>query len=191
MQRSFTRHIVRRTIYTITMSRRALTLPLRLAAPAKPQWVCKRCLATQVEATSSTNTAPPVPSLHDNLLQQNALNASSSQPPQYDPSLPASQRIDPATGRPYSLTKTDFYLKKGLPQNDFPIQYLQHSTSELLDPALKERREKTTPHRQIVGVVVSAGKMAKTVKVRVPGQRWEPRIGKVSFASFVSSFSVV
>ncbi|EMC95937.1 hypothetical protein BAUCODRAFT_47953, partial [Baudoinia panamericana UAMH 10762] len=28
------------------------------------------------------------------------------------------------------------------------------------------------------GVVVSAGKMEKTVKVRVPGQRWEKKIGK-------------
>lgn len=33
-------------------------------------------------------------------------------------------------------------------------------------------------HKDIVGVVVSAGKMDKTVKVRVPGQRWEKKIGK-------------
>lgn len=34
-------------------------------------------------------------------------------------------------------------------------------------------------HKKMVGVVVSAGKMDRTVKVRIPGQRWEGRIGKV------------
>lgn len=60
-----------------------------------------------------------------------------------------------------------------------PIQYLQHTTSDKLSEEEQEWRRKTPPHGQLVGVVVSAGKMDKTVKVRIPGQRWEKKIGKV------------
>ncbi|EKG17662.1 Ribosomal protein S17 [Macrophomina phaseolina MS6] len=34
------------------------------------------------------------------------------------------------------------------------------------------------PYRQFTGVVVSAGKMTKTVKVRIPGQKWDKHIRK-------------
>lgn len=162
------------------MSRHALTLPLRLASsaakPSPNQWICRRCLATATEAQ-----AQGVP---DTLLQQSTQTAPSSEPQStntyganYDPSLPASQRS-------YRLSKTDFHLKKPLPQK-IPIQYLQHSTSDLLHHHEKEQRERAPgPHKEIVGVVVSAGKMDKTVKVRVPGQRWEARVGKVCFLEF-------
>lgn len=39
---------------------------------------------------------------------------------------------------------------------------------------------------QLAGVVVSAGKMMKTVKVRMFKQTWNRRIGKVRHASFIS-----
>jgi small subunit ribosomal protein S17 len=60
------------------------------------------------------------------------------------------------------------------------MQYLQHSTSDALHTDEKVQREKAPPvTRRIVGVVVSAGRMHKTVKVRVPGQEWNRKIGKV------------
>lgn len=34
-------------------------------------------------------------------------------------------------------------------------------------------------YRQFTGVVVSAGKMMRTVKVRIPGQKWDKHIRKV------------
>ncbi|KAK0841980.1 hypothetical protein LTS02_016654 [Friedmanniomyces endolithicus] len=147
------------------MSRRAVTLPLRLVSAPKQQppqpWTCRRCLATQATSTTSTpsdSTSPP--------------------PPGYgDPRLPASERIDPATGRPTSLSEVDRLLKKPLRQL-IPPQYLEHSTVEWLHENERAQRERTRVHRKIVGVVVSTGKMAKTVKVRVPTQRWEPKIGK-------------
>ncbi|KAK0344917.1 hypothetical protein LTR91_022297 [Friedmanniomyces endolithicus] len=146
------------------MSRRAVTLPLRLASAPKQQpqqWTCRRCLATQATSTTSTpsdSTSPP--------------------PPGYgDPRLPASARIDPATGRPTPLSEVDRLLKKPLRQL-IPPQYLEHSTVEWLHENERAQREKTRVHRKIVGVVVSTGKMAKTVKVRVPTQRWEAKIGK-------------
>ncbi|KAK5712578.1 hypothetical protein LTR17_017893 [Elasticomyces elasticus] len=140
------------------MSRRAVTLPLRFASAATPQWVCRRCLATQTTNTTSTTASTP--------------------PPVYgDPRLPASQRIDPATGRPTPLAEVDRLLKKPLRQL-IPPQYLEHSTVEWLHDNEKAQRDRTKPHRKIIGVVVSTGKMAKTVKVRVPTQRWEPKIGK-------------
>lgn len=43
----------------------------------------------------------------------------------------------------------------------------------------KEQRAKTEEHREIVGVVVRSGKMDRTVTVRLPGQRWERKVGKV------------
>lgn len=36
------------------------------------------------------------------------------------------------------------------------------------------------PRRHITGVVVSAGKMINTVKVRIPKQVWNKRVQKVS-----------
>lgn len=37
--------------------------------------------------------------------------------------------------------------------------------------------------KEMYGIVVSAGLMDKTVKVRLGGLRWEPRVQKVSWAS--------
>lgn len=157
------------------MSRRAVVLPLRLASavkPQTPQWICRRCLATQATSTPSSSsgsaTAPP--------------------PPIYgDPRLPASERIDPASGRPTPLSEVNRLLKKPLPQL-IPPQHLEHSTVEWLHDNEKAQRDRTRPHRKIVGVVVSTGKMAKTVKVRVPGQRWEPKIGKVKTTLLKNKF---
>lgn len=152
----------------IAMSQRTLMRPLRIAGPSKhlaPQWTCRRCLATQTESGSSTS--PIV------LSKQDPRSI-----PGYDPTLPASKRIGP-DGKPYRLSKTDFNLKKPLQQQRIPIAYLQHSKSEVLHTKEKEQRENTEPHKRIVGVVVSAGKMHKTVKVRVAGQKWNRRIKKV------------
>ena len=65
--------------------------------------------------------------------------------------------------------------------HDIPIQYLQHSTSNALHPEEQAQREKAEAHRRIVGVVVSSGRMRKTVKVRIPGKEWNKKIGKVSY----------
>ena len=64
--------------------------------------------------------------------------------------------------------------------HNIPIQHLQHSTSDVLHADEQAQREKAVVHKKIVGVVVSAGRMHKTVKVRVPGQDWNKKIGKVS-----------
>lgn len=143
---------------SLTMSRRALSLPIRTISPANPlsghtQWICRRCIATQ---------AP--------------LQADS--PQTYDPTLPFAQRIGP-DGQPYTLTKTDRVLKRVLKQQRIPVQYLQHSTSEILPDGEKAQREQTVLHKKAVGVVVSSGKMDKTVTVRIGGQTWNKRIGKV------------
>lgn len=150
------------------MSRRTLSLPIRTLSsvrPSNPQWVCRRCLATQ----SGNVTASPTPDF---------LHAKEPSPDNYDPTLPASQRIGP-DGKPYRLKKSDFYLKKMLPQKRIPDQYLLHSTSEILHVKEKKQRELLKPHKKIVGVVVSAGKMDKTVKVRIATQIWNTRIKKV------------
>ena len=81
---------------------------------------------------------------------------------------------------PPSLTKAN--VKKALSKplaHNIPIQYLQHSTSNALPPEEQAQRDKAEAHRKIVGVVVSSGRMLKTVKVRVPGQEWNKKIGKV------------
>ncbi|KAK5168961.1 uncharacterized protein LTR77_006270 [Saxophila tyrrhenica] len=89
---------------------------------------------------------------------------------EYDPTLLSSQRD-------YRLTTTDFYLKRGLPQR-IPDQYLAHSTSPILAAEERKQRETVQGHKRLVGVVVSSGKMDKTVKVRLPKQRWNKRIHK-------------
>lgn len=67
------------------------------------------------------------------------------------------------------------------------MQYLQHSTSEIVPKGEKEQREQTVQHKKIIGVVVSSGKMDKTVTVRVGGQTWNKRIGKVCRISEMST----
>ena len=166
------------------MSRRALTLPFRLASsttPKNPQWVCRRCLASQAESISTTDKPSFQTPVSEIPIQREATELPEAAKSTYNPSLPASQRIDPSTGRPYPLSKTDFYLKKPIGQV-IPPQYLQHSTSEILHEQEQVQRAKVEGHRNLIGVVVSAGKMAKTVKVRIDGRRWEAKIGKVSVA---------
>ncbi|QIW95984.1 hypothetical protein AMS68_001502 [Peltaster fructicola] len=85
-------------------------------------------------------------------------------------------------------------LRKDI-QHDVPSQYLTHVHPGALTNKELEQREqlykwamtghandkgepKTDRAREIKGVVVSAGKMDRTVKVRIPEQRWEPRIHK-------------
>jgi small subunit ribosomal protein S17 len=144
------------------MSRRAFTLPFRAIAPSTSkfasQWTCRRCLATQAEVPSTAQ--------------------SDTVPPNYDPTLPFSQRIGP-DGQHYNLKKSDRMLKKPLKQR-LPPQYLQHSTSEILHESEKAMRQESVKHKKLVGVVVSSGRMKKTVTVRVNGQKWNKRIGKVS-----------
>ena len=147
------------------MSQRTLHLPIRAlsSAPIRngSQWVCRRCLATTT--TSSSTSAPPL---------TNHKPASSAE--SYDPTLLASPRD-------YKLTKSDFYLKRGLGQR-IPPQYLIHSTSTILPEAEQAQREQAQAahqNKRRVGVVISAGKMDKTVKVRLPSQQWNSKIKKV------------
>ena len=104
-------------------------------------------------------------------------NAKSKKKITFDPSLPAAKRIG-KNGKVIRLDKTDFYLKKGLRQK-IPVSYLQHSTTDLLPAHEKEQRAETVPHKQLIGVVVSSGKMDKTVTVRVGTQTWNKRVKKV------------
>ncbi|SMQ51576.1 unnamed protein product [Zymoseptoria tritici ST99CH_3D7] len=143
------------------MSRHALSLPLRTLAPSTrslaSQWTCRRCLATQTDASSGAPTE--------------------TVPANYDPTLPFSQRIGP-DGKHYSLKKSDRLLKKPLKQR-LPPQFLQHSTSEILHESERAMRDDTVRHKKIVGVVVNSGKMDKTVTVRINGQKWNTRIRKM------------
>lgn len=128
------------------MSKRALTLPLRASRP-RPQWICRRCMATQPE----TYAPPPI-----------------------DPLPPAAD----GPGQDH-LNKMNSLLSRRLPHRIHP-QYLMHSTSDKLNAAAKaERDAHIEKHKDIRGVVVSAGLMDKTVRVRVPGKRWNKKIGKV------------
>ena len=146
------------------MSQSALSLPIRTLAGARRrggQWICQRCLATQTNTSLPSVDSPPPPR-----ILKDASDADN-----YDPTLPSSQRD-------YRLTKNDFHLKKALPHK-LPVQYLQHSTSEILHQTEQAQREQTRKHKRLVGVVVSAGRMEKTVKVKMPGQTWNKKIGKV------------
>ncbi|KAI7562415.1 hypothetical protein KC346_g22044, partial [Hortaea werneckii] len=101
------------------MSQRTLTLPLRLASSSRPQsqYICRRCLATQ-----STNTHPST-----GVYQTPWLPEGTPLPENYDPTLTFEKRTLSETGEDgkpqhYRLTKTDWYLKKGLP-HAIPPQY--------------------------------------------------------------------
>jgi len=173
------------------MSRRAVALPLRLVSSSQArngQWICRRCLATAAATPSSsinTHLTPGPPAKGDppqltypKISETEYWPDNVPVPSWYDPSLPREKRINPETQEVYPLRRSDRFLKR--PSGEIiPIQHLQHSTSELLPAQEKEQRARTVAHKDIVGVVVSAGKMDKTVKVRVPGQRWEKKIGKV------------
>ena len=69
-------------------------------------------------------------------------------------------------------------LKRVLPHSIRP-QLLQHVDPERLHGREREAALNAQKHAEIVGVVVRTGRMEKTVSVRVPKQRWEPRIKKV------------
>jgi hypothetical protein len=69
-------------------------------------------------------------------------------------------------------------LKRILPHSIRP-QLLQHVDPEKLNGREREAALNAQKHADIVGVVVRTGRMDKTVSVRVPKQRWEPRIKKV------------
>ncbi|KAF7197328.1 37S ribosomal protein S17, mitochondrial [Pseudocercospora fuligena] len=118
------------------MSQRAFSLPIRTIATkaVKPQWICRRCLATQ----------------------QSSLTASEK----------------------YSKGRTSELLSTQLPQKHLPPQVLSHVNAESLPINEQEQWEKVEPHKKIVGVVVSHGKMDKTVRVRIAAQRWNQRIKK-------------
>ena len=137
------------------MSRPALTLPLRLAClprtltPA-PR-ISRRWLSTEISAEQD----PPLTS------------------------IPTPSSPTPAAPSSKPLTPLEAALRRPLRKHRIPIQHLQHSTSTDLPADEEAQRDDTVPHTAIRGVVVSAGKMHKTVKVRLPSRRWEPRIGKV------------
>nr|POF14961.1 hypothetical protein CFP56_71908 [Quercus suber] len=140
------------------MSRRAFTLPLRIVSSSAPpsrnqplqSWICQRCLSTQTSPTPLT-TPPPTASVAD---------ANS------DSSASAEWRTAQILATPL--------------KHRIPPQYLQHSTSPFLhkEEIAQREAEGLRTHTQITGVVIDAGKMDKTVKVRIVGRRWEKRIGK-------------
>ena len=157
--------------HPLSLSSRTISLVQRTTS----QPICRRCLATQAEKAPSTCYDSDIQAVKPASSVETSLSPSSNSP--YDPSLRAYQRIGP-DGRVYRLNKVDFNLKKPL-AHKIPVAYLQHSTSELLHEQEKSQRSETVPHKKIVGVVVSSGKMQKTVKVRVTNQKWNKRIKKV------------
>jgi len=54
--------------------------------------------------------------------------------------------------------------------------------------ALSTIKHVAFPHRTYTGVVVSAGKMQKTIKVRVAKQKWDKKIQKVRTSSTIIPF---
>lgn len=140
------------------MSQRALTLPLRTRIVRSP-WICRRCLATQADTAPS----PPI---------DNAFSRADTAP------APPIDDTFPQAGRPFETPRKNPILAAKLAHR-IPSQYLQHSTSDDLNLEEKQDRDKAKKHKEIRGVVVSAGMMDKTVRVRVPGRRWNRRIGKV------------
>jgi hypothetical protein len=69
-----------------------------------------------------------------------------------------------------------------------PIQLLHHCSGEHIpEEWLEKKRKAGPPHKAIVGVVVSQGKMDKVVKVRLPGQRWEKKIKKVRITAVIDT----
>lgn len=140
---------------THTMSQRALALPLRTRI-LRPQWVCRRCLTTEVEPASPFDPPPPAPASTPDKISERAS----------------------ATTTPPTRTPKDRILSRALPHR-IPDQYLQHSTSDDLPEEEQKARAQTTKHQDIRGVVVSTGLMDKTVRVRVPGRRWNGKVGKV------------
>lgn len=134
-------------VFSTTMDQRIFQLPIRVLRTSRSttsNWVCKRCLATQVDLSSN----------------------------------PTSISLTPSAVHDSSHGDTDDILRRALPHT-VPTQYLQHSRSTHLPEAEQAIRAKITPHKKIVGVVVRAGKMHKTVTVRIPYQKWNKRIGKV------------
>lgn len=145
------------------MSRRVLSLPLRTRY-VQPTWTCRRCLTIEADTTG----APPPPF--------------ESHGETYEPLLPS---IRKDIGRsPFDNLELRRPAERKprtgpvLPHR-IPPQYLQHCDDQYLNKAEREERAQLTVHKDIRGVVVSAGLMDKTVRVRVPGRTWNRKIGKV------------
>lgn len=83
------------------------------------------------------------------------------------------------TEKDFSQIPLSELFSKPLAQRHLPPQRLQYVDAERLPINEQEQWEKVGPHKKIVGVVVSHGKMDKTVRVRVGAQRWDKRIKKV------------
>ncbi|CAK1367235.1 unnamed protein product [Cercospora beticola] len=102
--------------------------------------------------------------------------ASKSSKPQWICQRCLATQAQPSTV--YQKLPTADLLSRQLPQRKLPDQYLSHVNAETLPISEQEQWEKVAPHKKIVGVVVSHGKMDKTVRVRVAGQRWNNKIKK-------------
>lgn len=142
------------------MSRRALTLPLRtLTNPSQAaQWTCKRCLATQTTTTTTLSSDEALPTLR----------SKDDPTPNYGtPAWNAQNAHKPL-------------LERELPHN-IPLQLLKHTTTPLPphEAALRLKAQtQAKASRKVIGIVTSVGRMHKTVKVRIPSQRYEPRVQK-------------
>lgn len=87
-------------------------------------------------------------------------------------------QTSPAAKVDYRSLAPEEVLSRPLKQTAIPAHYLQHVNAESLPISEQEQWEKVTPHKKTVGVVVSHGKMDKTVRVKVAGQRWNKAIKK-------------
>lgn len=143
------------------------------------QWLCQSCLA-KASKRSISSTAP---SLHPTALSSDTSSAIVSSPTQAFDADVVDRFAD---------------LREIKLPHRLPPQLLVHVDPIALNDQERREREhlykwamaghvnadfqpKQETVRQIKGVVVSAGKMNRTVKVRVPGQRFEKHVKKVSF----------
>lgn len=187
------------------MSRRALAAPIRqFSRPATKPWICRRCLNTETSPSEPTIlselTAVSPPSLTISSVTNNSSTTQDAKSRWVHSTKPLwflrrFQVHDEMPEEERQRRQQLYYaLKRGLPHR-IPPQLLMYVQPTALTTVEKQEREhllkwalpghvnadlELKGGREVKGVVVSAGKMDRTVKVRVPGQRWEPRVKKVS-----------
>lgn len=159
------------------MSRPAYTLAFRSGVRVqRAPWLCRRCLATQASSSSSRDaTVGLSPLSPDEITEASSELAALSSPTAQQP-------------RPRWVGLKN--LSQPLPHR-LPPAYLRLCDPQALTPEEREHQKRVPASKTIRGVVVSAGKMDKTVKMRVAGQRWNKKIGKVRVDGHSSTRSCV
>lgn len=152
----------------------ALRLPFRSSTvplSVRSAWTCRRCMETMTAQTAPVINLPPTLSPQQLQSRSKPSPKEAQKAIEYDPTLPANKRS-------YPLLKEHALLKKPLPHS-LPGHYLMHASTSMLPRAERVQQDILDRPKSITGVVVSAGKMDKTVRVRVRRQMWNKRVKKV------------